>query len=109
MPHRDPVGDGDGVEPARHPAARDHPGARRIGLRIERGVARRAVVARAGEPDERLGDVLLGDTHRVIVTAVRGTLGTDGDMPARQTRFVETLGHGDRLFPVLPVLRNPIA
>lgn len=36
-------------------------------------------------------------------------LGTDGDVTAGQTGFVETVAHGDRLFPVSAALRNPVA
>ena len=50
--HGDAVGDGDGVEPARHAARFGDAQPRHIRLRIERGVARRAVIPGGGNPDE---------------------------------------------------------
>jgi hypothetical protein len=102
MAHRDTVGDGDGVEPARHPAALDHARLRGIRLRIERGVARGGIVAGGCQRDERLGDILLGDPHRVIIAAVGSALGADRNVPARQTGLVDHR-HGTRLCRETPL------
>jgi hypothetical protein len=42
---------------------------------VERGVARRAVVAGRGERDEGLGDILFFHAHRVIIAAMWRALG----------------------------------
>src|SRR3546814_12790784 len=72
-------------------------------------IARRAVVAGARQPDEGLGDILLGDPHRVIIAALRGTFGADRHIAARQAGFIEMAGHDDSLFPQRIALRNPVA
>ena len=91
--HRDPVGDGDGVEPARRAAALLDAGAADVGLEIERGVARRAVVAGRGDGDERAVDLLLGHPHRVVIGAVRRALGADRNVAAGQAGLVESVRH----------------
>ena len=72
--HGNPVGHRDGVEPPRHPAGFVHPDPRCIGLRIQRGVTRRRVIPRRSNPHERPPDFLLGQPHRVIITAMRRPL-----------------------------------
>ena len=93
MPHRDTVGDGDRVEAARHAAIGNNALARGVSLEIERGVARRAVVAGAGNCDEGLGDILFGNAHRIIIAAVWSTLRSDGNVAAGKARFVESVCH----------------
>ena len=94
MAHGDAVGDGDGVEAARHAAAFLDTGAGDVGLMIERGVAGRAVVTGGCDADEGAGDFLRGQAHRVIIAAMRRALGPHRDMAAGQLRFVEAVGHG---------------
>ena len=90
VPHGDPVRDGDGVEPPRHPARLVHPNPRRIRLRIQCGVARCRVIPRRGNPHERPPDFLLGQPHGVIITAMRRPLRPHRNMTAGQLGLVES-------------------
>ena len=93
MAHRDAIGDGDGVEPARGAAACDHALAADIGLRVEGGVARGRVVSGADHADEGPVDLLLGHAHRVVIGAVRRALRADRDVAAGELRLVERVRH----------------
>ena len=110
MAHGNAVGDGDRVEPAGRAARRDHAFARDIRLAIKQGVAGGAVIARRGDADERLANIFLGHPHRIIIAALRGALGSDADVAAGQTGFIESVGHSGfqyGFFPiVLPKLRR---
>ena len=113
--HGDAVGDGDGVEAARHAAVLLHTLACGIRLDIEQRVARRTVITRAGERDKGAIDLLFGQTHRVIIAAVRRAFGADRDVAARQPGLVEAIGHGTPLWrggrgrckPVDAIRRRP--
>ena len=70
MAHRDAIGHGDRVETTRHAAALLHPATRRVGLGVERGVARRAVIPGAGKRHERPGNLFLGRELRTATGAL---------------------------------------
>ena len=93
MAHRDAVGDGDGIEPARGASARNHALAADIGLGVEGRVAGCRVVACADHADEGPRDFLLGHAHRVVVGTVRRALRPDRDMAAGELRLVKLGRH----------------
>jgi len=93
MAHRDAIGDGDGVEPARGAAACDHAFAADIGLRVQGGVAWRGIVARARHANEGPGDVFLGHAHRVVIGTVRRALRPDRDVAAGEFGLVKRARH----------------
>ena len=110
MPHGDAVGDGDRRELARRAAAGLDAELHRLRLAGERDVARRRLVPAGGDADERPVDVARRQPHGIIVRAVRRPLRPDGNVPARQLRFVEhgsadVVGHDP--FLVLRISRRP--
>ncbi|MCY1173690.1 hypothetical protein D9M73_138570 [compost metagenome] len=108
MSHGDAIGDGYGIETTRHSAAGDDAGLRRIGLFVQLGVARRGVVAGRGERDERLGDIRLGDAHRIIIAAMRGAFGPNRNVTAGELGFVEGASHGESLCRQTPGRRKSV-
>ena len=63
-----------------------------LGMALQRRVAWRGFIPARHHADERLGDVLLGQAHGVVVRAVRGALRPLRYVTARQFGFVEGLG-----------------
>ena len=94
MAHGDAVGHGNGVEAERRAAARHHALARPVGLLIERGVARRRVIAGRRQRHEWLGNVLFLPAHRIIIAAMRRALDANGDVTAGELGLVERVSHG---------------
>ena len=84
MAHRDAVGDGDGAKLARRAAGHRDALLGGLGLAHQRDVAGRGFVPAGGDADERLMDLRCGQTHRVIIRAMRSAVGTLGDVPAGQ-------------------------
>ena len=82
--HGDAVGDGDGAELARRAAGGGDALLDRLGLAHQRDVAGRGFVPAGGDADERLMDLRRGQTHRVIIGAMRRALGAFGHVPAGQ-------------------------
>jgi len=93
MAHGDAIGYGDRIETARHPAADLHAGPRHISLVIERRVARSGVVTRTRNRNEGTRDFFLGQSHRIIIAAVRCALRSDRHVTAREFRLVELVCH----------------
>src|SRR5690606_17062970 len=91
--HGDTVGHGDRVEPPRGTSALLHALAADVGLEVERGIARRAVVAGRNDGDERPRDLVLRHAHRVVIAALRCLFGADRNVTAGQAGLVETVGH----------------
>ena len=109
--HGDAVGDGDRVEPARRAAGLDHALAGDIGLPVEQGVARSAVVAGGGDADEGFVDILFRHPHRIIIAALGRALRSDTDVAAGQAGLVESFGHSGfqyRNFQCVPSKTEPV-
>ena len=70
-----------------------------LGLAHQRDVAGRGFVPAGRDADERLMDLRGGQTHGVIIRAMRGALGTLGDVPAWQPVFQLGLGVHRRRLP----------
>jgi len=71
-----------------------------LGLAGEGNVAGCCLVPSRRDPDQRLIDLCFAEPHRIEKGAMRSPLRTDGDMPARQPRFVygrvaEVVRHGN--------------
>ena len=90
MAHGDAVGDGDGAEFARRAAGLLDALLGRLGLAHQGDVAGRGFVPAAGDADEGLVDLLLGQPHGVIIGAMRRAAGTFGDVAGGQPGFVES-------------------
>src|SRR6476660_8099319 len=92
MAHGDAVGDSNGAEFARGGAARGNDALDDLRLAHKRDIAGRRLVPAGGNPDERLVDLLGGQTHRVVKGAMWRTLRAFGGVPARQFRLQTGLG-----------------
>src|SRR6476620_67425 len=99
MAHGDAVGDSNGAEFARGGAARGNAALDDLRLAHQRDIAGRCLVPAGGNTDERLMDLLGGQTHRVIKGAMRRTLRAFGGVPARQFRLQTGLGVHSFLSP----------
>ena len=89
--HGDAVGDGDGGEFARRAAGLRDAALHRLRLAGERDVAGGGFVPAGGDADEGLGDLGLGEAHRVVVAAMRRAVRPDGHVARRQARLVPVL------------------
>ena len=67
--------------------------ARDIGLMVKHCVAWRRVIARRRNSNERPRNLLLGQPHRIIITAMRRAFWPDRDMAAWQFGLIKTVGH----------------
>ena len=92
VPHSDAVGDGDGAEFARGGTNRRDALLGCLGLAHQRDIAGGGLIPAGGDADERLVDLLGGQTHGVIERTVRRPLRTFGSMATRQPCLQITLG-----------------
>ena len=95
MTHGDTVGHGDGAELARRGAAAGDALFHRLRLAHQGNVAGGRFVPAGRDADERLVDLLGGQTHRVIESAMWRAVRPLSGVPARQFRLQTGLGvHG---------------
>src|SRR5215813_3970360 len=92
MAHRDTVGHGDGDELARRAAGGADAALGDLGMTLQCRVAGRGLIPARHHADEWLGDILLGQAHRVVEGAVRRTLRPCLDVAAAEI-VVRLLAH----------------
>ena len=89
MSHGNAVGNGNCVKSARHPPTLLNADARNISLGIQRRVAWRTVISCRDDPNERARNFLSGQSHGIIIAAMRRTFWPHGNMTAWQFGLVE--------------------
>ena len=67
MPHRNAIGDRDRRELAWRAASGLHAELNRLGLPVKRDVARCRLIPAGSHADKRLGDLVLGQPHRIVI------------------------------------------
>ena len=85
--HGDAVGDGDGAEFAGGAAGGGDAALDRLGLAHQRNVARGRFIPATGHANEGLVNLLLVQAHGIEIGPVRGALGSNGYMAAREPGF----------------------
>ncbi len=63
-----------------------------LGLTIQRDVAGRGLIPGRNNANQRLGDLLFGHAHGIVIRTVRGAFRANRYMAARQFRFIP-FGH----------------
>lgn len=109
MAHRDTVGHRNGGEFARCSAGELYAGLDGLRLPVERDVAGCGLVPARCHPDPGLVNLLITQTHRVEVAALRRPLGPFSHVTAGKTALVKTGSHAQMILGPLVVgsLRPP--